>query len=611
MSVDETTTAPPEENQQASVRDAASRAPHPPSVETGPATPVVAPRAQEEDPPPVAGESDDLPPDYFFKFHERARTKGVNKFMYWTARIILLPFFLVYFRLDRIGREHVPTDGPIIFASNHRSFLDPFIIGSMTKRPLFYVAKMELFQKPLQGWFLNSLGAIPVMRDQSDQELLKTVRALLARGDSLVIFPEGTRIRPGSLGRPRRGVGRFALETGVPIVPIALIGTEDIRKKWRVRPHKVSIRAGDPLVFPHTENPSKDLAVEVTNRIWPRVELQWEWLGGLPPMRRAAVIGAGSWGTAVAVLLARGGLEVQLGARTQDRVAELVDDGENRRYLPGVPLPDSIDVRPATAIELAGLDLICLAIPSKQLPQAVGAIGDRVSARSSVLLLTKGLIAPQGQLPAEYVGERVRARAIACLGGPAHAREAVSGSAALVLGSADEDLRAQIGEVFDRAGLVCERSADVAGVEMAGAAKNAAALAAAAAEPHGLNAAGIAVAAIWRECIEYAVTRGADRDTFAGLAGVGDLTATMMAPASRNRRAGELLGTGIPAAEIPAKIGQASEGLDTVPLLAQALAAAGTPAAALTGLAALIRGEVDTEGWLAQLRRVERAGKAA
>ena len=159
-----------------------------------------------------------------------------------------------------------------------------------------------------------------------------------------------------------------------------------------------------------------------------------------------------------------------------------------------------------------------------------------------MLLLTKGLIAPLGQLPAEYVGERVRARAIACLGGPAHAREAVSGSAALVLGSADRDLRDQLGEVFDRAGLVCERSRDVTGVEMAGAAKNAAALAAAAAEPHGLNAAGIAVAEIWSECIEYAIERGAELETFSGLAGVGDLTATMMAPTGRNRRAGELLG---------------------------------------------------------------------
>ena len=226
-------------------------------------------------------------------------------------------------------------------------------------------------------------------------------------------------------------------------------------------------------------------------------------------------------------------------------------------------------------------------------------------------MLTKGLIAPQGQLPSEYVRERVRARAIACLGGPAHAREAVSGSAALVLGSADEELRVQIGEVFDKAGLVCERSRDVTGVEMAGAAKNAAALAAAAAEPHGLNAAGIAVAAIWRECIDHAVARGADIETFSGLAGVGDLTATMMAPAGRNRRAGELLGTGTPAEEIPGKIGQASEGLDTVPLLAEAVAAAGVKTEALAGLAALIRGEVDAEQWIASLRMAEHQRRAA
>ena len=174
-------------------------------------------------------------------------------------------------------------------------------------------------------------------------------------------------------------------------------------------------------------------------------------------------------------------------------------------------LPEAIDVRPAAEIELVGLDCIVLAIPSKSLPAAVGSIADRAGDRSSILLLTKGLIAPQAQLPSEYVGERVRARALASLGGPAHAAEAVSGSAALVLGSADPDLRSQLGEVFDRAGLVCERSADVVGVEMAGAAKNAAALAAAAAEPHGLNAAGIAVAEIWRECIDAATVHGGRR----------------------------------------------------------------------------------------------------
>ncbi|HET9677712.1 MAG TPA: 2-dehydropantoate 2-reductase N-terminal domain-containing protein, partial [Solirubrobacterales bacterium] len=402
-----------------------------------------------------------------------------------------------------------------------------------------------------------------------------------------------------------------ALQTGAPIVPVAVIGTENVRRGWRIRPRKCKVRLGKAMTFPRAEEPSPALAETVTARIWPNVLLQWEDLGGLPPMRRAAVIGAGSWGTAVAVLLARGGLEVQLGARTPERVEELIADGENRRYLPGVPLPEAIDVRPASSIELAGLDLICLAIPSAQLPQAVGAIADRVSSRSAVLMLTKGLIAPQGQLPSDYVGERVRARGIACLGGPAHAREAVSGSAALVLGSADEELQAQVGEVFDKAGLVCERSNDVTGVEMAGAAKNAAALAAAAAEPHGLNAAGIAVAAIWRECIDHAVARGAEPETFAGLAGVGDLTATMMAPAGRNRRAGELLGTGTPAKEIPGKIGQASEGLDTVPLLAETVRAAGAQATALSGLAALISGKLDAEQWIATLRQVERERQAA
>ncbi|MDX6589203.1 MAG: glycerol-3-phosphate dehydrogenase, partial [Solirubrobacterales bacterium] len=432
-----------------------------------------------------------------------------------------------------------------------------------------------------------------------------------AAGGAICMFPEGTRIRRGTLANPRRGVGRLALQTGAAVIPIAVIGTEHVRRGWRIRPRKVKVRLGRAMTFPRAEEPSKALAETVTARIWPNVQLQWEDLGGLPPMRRAAVIGAGSWGTAVAVLLARGGLEVQLGARTSERVAELVEQGENRRYLPDIPLPDSIDVRPASEIELAGLDLICLAIPSKSLPQAVGAIADRVSARSSVLLLTKGLIAPQGQLPAEYVGERVRARAIACLGGPAHAREAVSGSAALVLGSADLDLRDQLGEVFDRAGLVCERSGDVTGVEMAGAAKNAAALAAAAAEPHGLNAAGIAVAEIWRECIEYAIARGAELETFSGLAGVGDLTATMMAPTGRNRRAGELLGAGTPAEEIPKIIGQASEGLDTTPLLAEAVAASGVSAEALSGLAELIGGKIDADEWVAGLRRAERARRAA
>jgi len=546
-------------------------------------------------------------------YHAYTRRHSVNWPMYLVARTFLLPFFLVYFRLGRTGRGHARVKGGLVVAANHRSFLDPFVIGGCLpwRRPMNYVAKVELFERRWQGWLLSRLGAFPIRRGESDEESMETARQVVERGGVICIFPEGTRIRRGTLAEPRRGLGRLALQTGAPVIPTAVLGTEHVRRGWRIRPRKVKVRLGRAMTFPRAEEPSRALAENVTARIWPNVLLQWEDLGGLPPMRRAAVIGAGSWGTAVAVLLARGGLDVQLGARTEERVAELLEDGENRRYLPGVPLPGSIDVRPASKIELAGLDLICLAIPSKSLPQAVGAIADRVSDRSAVLLLTKGLVAPQAQLPSEYVGERVRARGIACLGGPAHAREAVSGSAALVLGSADPDLRVQLGEVFDRAGLVCERSRDVTGVEMAGAAKNAAALAAAAAEPHGLNAAGIAVAEIWSECIEYAVHLGADAETFAGLAGVGDLTATMMAPTGRNRRAGELLGGGTPAAEIPSQIGQASEGLDTTPLLAQAVLESGVPAEALRGLAELIEGEVGAEEWVAGLRRVERARRAA
>jgi glycerol-3-phosphate dehydrogenase (NAD(P)+) len=548
------------------------------------------------------------------RYHEYTRRHSVNWPLYLLARVFMTPFFLVYFRLGRTGCDHGRhVRGGLIVAANHRSFLDPFAIGAALpwRRPMNYVAKVELFERRWQGWLLSRLGAFPIRRGESDELAMETARLAVERGGTVCIFPEGTRIRRGTLVTPKRGVGRLALQTGAPVLPTAVFGSEHVRRGWRIRPRRVRVRLGRAMTFPRVVQPSPPLAESVTARIWPNVLLQWEEMGGLPPMRRAAVIGAGSWGTAMAVLLARGGLDVQLGARTPEQAAEMAAAGENRRYLEGVELPDTLHVLPASEIELAGLDLVCLAIPSGSLPQAVGVIADQVSDRCSVLLLTKGLIAPFGQLPAEYVGERIRARAVACLGGPAHAREAVSGSAALVLGSGDADLRDQLGEVFNRAGLVCERSRDVVGVEMAGAAKNAAALAAAASEPFGLNAAGIAAAGVWRECIEYAISRGAELETFSGLAGVGDLTATVLAPSGRNRRAGELLGRGTPAGEIPSLIGQASEGLDAVPLLATAIAASGNPAEALGGLAALIRGEIDAEAWVASLRRVERSRRAA
>jgi 1-acyl-sn-glycerol-3-phosphate acyltransferase len=561
--------------------------------------------------PPRA--DDVISEERFQRYHDFAREHGVNKLVYLIVRALFLPCFFVWFRLDRQGREHAKMKGGLVVASNHRSFLDPFVIGALLpwRRQIQFVAKVELFEKRWQGWVLNRLGAFPIRRGQSDETAMQTAALAVERGGTVVIFPEGTRIRQGSLARPKRGVGRLALETGAPVLPVAVIGTEHVRRGWRIRPKKVRLRAGMPMTFPRTEKPSPSLAATVTDRIWPNIELQWEYLGGLPPLRKAGVIGAGSWGTAVAVLLARGGLQVQLGTRSDDKADEIEKKRENEGYLPGVQLPAGVTVKRAADIELAGCDLVVIAVPSKAMPQAVGTYADRIGSRAAVLLLSKGLIQPMGLLPTEYVAERIRARAISCLGGPAHAREAAAGMAALVLGSADEDLRVQLGEVFDRAGLVCERTDDVVGVEMAGVAKNAAALAAAAAEPHGMNAAGIAAAGIWDECIDYALAKGGRIETFAGLAGVGDLTATILAPNSRNRRAGELLGKGVPADQIPGRIGQASEGLDSVPLIAETVTRAGIVAPRLEGLSQLIAGEIEAAEWVAGLRRAERTRRAA
>src|SRR3954447_7114496 len=245
--------------------------------------------------------------------------------MYLLARVFLQPFFLIWFRESRHGRKHARVDGAMIVAANHRSFLDPFVIGACMpwRRPMNFVAKIELFEKRWQGWLLCRVGAFPIRRGESDEEAMRTARMVLDRGGTICIFPEGTRIRNGSLGTPKRGVGRLALQTGASVIPTAVFGTEHVRNGWIIKPKKVSLRLGKALTFPRSERPSPALAATVTGRIWPNIELQWEDLGGLPPMRRAAVIGAGSWGTAVAVLLARGGLEVQLGTRTAEQAVAM------------------------------------------------------------------------------------------------------------------------------------------------------------------------------------------------------------------------------------------------------------------------------------------------
>src|SRR5436305_4328485 len=532
--------------------------------------------------------------------HRRAREQGANPLVYWLTRGLLQPFFHIYFRMSRIGREHIPAEGPVIVAANHRSFLDPFVIATMARRPMYYVAKKELFERRWQSWLLNALGAFPVDRGAGDAAMIDTAQAILARGGVVLIFPEGTRVRPGSLGQPRRGVGRLALDSGAPVVPVAVMGTEAVRRGWRIRPHRVRIRCGRPLRFPRVERPSPALAGAVTERIWPCVMLQWEWLGGLPPLRRAAVVGAGSWGTALACALARAGLQVDLGCRTAEQAAQLQWERENARYLPGVPLPDAVRPVRASELRLGGQDLVCLAVPSRALPAVTAALGPRIPARAGVLVGAKGLVPPLGTLPSAYVAERVHGR-VATLGGPAHAADALEHSASVVLASPDGAFARQLADALRAAEFDVHRSSDVTGVELAACAKNAAALAAAAAAPAGPNLAGAAAGQGFAELQDYARRCGARPETFAGLAGAGDLVATVMAEGSRNRRAGELLAAGLPAADVGAVLGQTAEAVDAVPLLADVLHRAEVDAPAVDALAGLIAGALPPERWCASI----------
>lgn len=529
--------------------------------------------------------------------HHRARTSGVNPIIYRIVRMVLVPFFKLYFRQEKHGREHLPSEGGLLIAANHRSFLDPFVIGAMLKRPVYYVAKRELFESRWKGWILNSLGAFPVDRGAADQEMLLTARAILDRGDAVVIFPEGTRVRPGGLGRAKRGVGRLALEAGVPVVPMAVLGTDDIRKGWRIRPHKVKLRAGRPLTFPQVDQPSKQLAQAVTDRIWPCVQLQWEWLGGMAPLRRAAIVGAGSWGTALAVSLVRAGVEVQLGTRTREDAERLRREHENARYLPGVGL-QNVEVMQAKDLELEDADVVLLAVPARALPHVLAQHGERIPRAAGVVVLSKGLVPPLGALPSAFASERVQARAVASIGGPAHARDLLERGASLVVASPDRSFTAQLRKMLADAGLAAEGTTDVVGVELAGVAKNAAALAAAAAANAGPNAAGTAAGRVFSEVEAHARRAGARPETFSGLAGAGDLVATVVAQTSRNRRAGELLAAGMPAQAVGETVGQTVEAFDTLPLLAAQLQAERAPALVVDGLARVVTGEQATDAWL-------------
>jgi 1-acyl-sn-glycerol-3-phosphate acyltransferase len=234
--------------------------------------------AQSSDPAPMKAQVylDDRPAEHFERFHERTRSKRPN-WMYELVRLVLTPYLLLFFRTRSIDSDKIPADGPCIVAPNHFSFLDHFFVAVYLRRKVQFMAKSQLFKMPLQVVYHNG-GVFPVRRGHRDEEAFTTARAILGRGDVVVMYCEGGRSRTGELGEAKPGIGRLALETGVPIVPVALVGSERVRNWKRFQFPKVTIQFGDPLRFEQFADPSRDQSQAASEEIFSRIRALWEGL---------------------------------------------------------------------------------------------------------------------------------------------------------------------------------------------------------------------------------------------------------------------------------------------------------------------------------------------
>ena len=213
---------------------------------------------------------DPRPPEYFTRFHERTRTRDPD-FMYEVVRLVLTPVLLLFFRTRCIDSQKIPPEGPVIIAPNHFSFMDHFLIAVYMRRKVHFVAKSQLFTRPLQ-FIYNHGGVFPVRRGQRDEEMFKTAHSLLGRGKVIVMYAEGGRSRTGELGEAKPGIGRLALESGAVVVPSAIAGSEAARNWKRLRFPKVTVQYGDPIRFPVVDEPTRDEAQAAADVIFQRVE---------------------------------------------------------------------------------------------------------------------------------------------------------------------------------------------------------------------------------------------------------------------------------------------------------------------------------------------------
>jgi glycerol-3-phosphate dehydrogenase (NAD(P)+) len=284
---------------------------------------------------------------------------------------------------------------------------------------------------------------------------------------------------------------------------------------------------------------------------------------------RTVVVGGGSWGTAVARLLARGGHRTTLACRNAQQAEMINRVHRNPRYLYDIELPLDLDAATIEEASFDGAELVAFAVPSRAFGATVADVAPRVPDDAALLSLTKGLDHQRRRM-SEILATVAPAERIAVLSGPNHAEEVARDlPTASVLAGTDAELARRLQAVIGGPTLRVYTSNDVVGVELCAAAKNVVALAAGASDGLGFgdNAKAAIITRGMAEMARLGSAFGAQQRTYSGLAGMGDLIATCTSRHSRNRRAGELLAKGVPADWIEQEIGQVAEGLSTAPAL--------------------------------------------
>ena len=218
---------------------------------------------------------DPRPASYFGRFHERARTRDPD-WVYTFVKAVTYPYCRLVFRLTAQQVELVPQDGPLVLAPNHFSSMDHWFVGMLVGRQVRFMAKSQLFRGAFLEFVLSHSGAFPVRRGQHDEESITTALTILARGGVLVIYPEGGRSRSGTIGHSaRHGIGRLALESGAPVVPVAVHGSERARNWRRLQVPNVTVRYGAPLRFGLEQGAPRERHQQVADEILAAVREQY------------------------------------------------------------------------------------------------------------------------------------------------------------------------------------------------------------------------------------------------------------------------------------------------------------------------------------------------